>query len=272
MCRCPRRYGVFDVRAFEVSSGQIYLALSQGALDRRRRRPVPVALRVPDRRCPDVAAVRLRPAVAAGTADDRRRGPRRARLRHRSRGPRDRPREQAPLLRRAGQGRRYRRCKPSPRVPRRRPRLQRRCRRAHQPRRAFDPAADEQPQQGRGPSPSWNRRELDPPVADGTTPSQRALPTHQGVAARPRGRPAGPRVDDVDADPGRDGRRRQLADRRRSPAARPTATSSSSSPRASTVGSRPPTATPSGSAAKPSAAWRTRCGPHPTSSSSASTR
>ena len=57
----PTQFGEFDVTAFEVRPGLVYLALARGDLTDGRRRADPAALRVPDRR-------RARPPCAATAA------------------------------------------------------------------------------------------------------------------------------------------------------------------------------------------------------------
>ena len=145
----PTPFGVFDVHAFERASGHVYVAMVHGRRRRWRRRARAAPLRMPHRRRPRIAALRLRHPTATGAADDRRRAARRPGVRHRPRGTRHRPGEQAAGLRRPGRRRRHRRRQRRARAAGRFTRLHRVSRRPRRARHPVGPAAHQQPAQGR---------------------------------------------------------------------------------------------------------------------------
>ena len=113
----PTPYGVFDVHAFERASGHVYVAMVLGDIGDgddvlvRLHSECLTGDALGSLRCD--CGVQLRLALRMIAAE--RRGV--AGLRHRARGPRHRPGEQAPRLRRPGRRRRHRRCQRRPRPP-----------------------------------------------------------------------------------------------------------------------------------------------------------
>ena len=147
---------------------------------RRRGRARPAPLGVPDRRRPRVVALRLRRPAPAGAPDDRRRAARRPRLRHRARGTRHRPGQQAPRLRGAGRRRRHRRRQRRARLAGRLPRLHRVGRGPRRARRPHHAAADQQPPQGRRAARRRRRRQR------GRAAARRLLTTATSATSTPR--------------------------------------------------------------------------------------
>ena len=122
----PNAYGRWNAYGYRSDiDGTEHLALVYGDLSRRRRRgrPHPGALRVPDRRRVRLAPLRLRRPARRGHGQDRRARPRRRPLPPRPRGPGHRPALQAAGLRAAGQRRRHGGRQPRTRPPGRRPRV-----------------------------------------------------------------------------------------------------------------------------------------------------
>ena len=101
--RLPLPQGEFQAVGYvSTVTDRELIALVARRHRRRRGRAGPGAFRMPDRRRPRLAALRLRPAAARRAARGGRRGPRRGAVHPRARGPRDRPAGQAAGLRTAG--------------------------------------------------------------------------------------------------------------------------------------------------------------------------
>ena len=197
--RLPTEFGEFTALGYrDVIDGAEHIALVHGDAGHDRV-PGAAALRVPHRRRPRVAAVRLRPAAAGVDGRDHRRGRRHRRVPARSRGPRHRPAQQAEGVRAPGRRPRHRGRQPRPRVRRGRARLRRGSPDPARPRRHLGAAADQQPRQGDRPGGLRRQGGRAAAAARGADDRQPEVPADQGPPHGPRPARAGPRPTEDDA-------------------------------------------------------------------------